>query len=488
MPRLLFSALWFALLLPLAACPSSTGGEDAAGTGDAVSPAVDASTPPDTAVPPDGTVSPDLAPPFFGPPGAEASDTLCSNGTDDDSNGFADCNDFWCRDSVGVTVCSALENTAAACRDGVDNPESPTGGTPRVDGLVDCADPDCAKNPALPAGICPPLRYEDRDALCGNGSDDDGDGLVDCADPDCLHAGVTVCPRGSVRRVLFDDAHRERAGSADWVVDVPGRHPWPSVPQQERDWAGALSSFGVALVQSGRYTVETLTALDRLSYGDATRPQDLANYDVLVLPETSAPLDEAEAAAVSAFVAGGGGLLLVIDHFQSDRDGNGWDSVQVTNDFFARSGAGNLEINPFGFAAALIDYNTSGTLENINRNVAQTIPAGAETHPVLAGPFGTVTRVGMFRGGLLRVLTQPTAQVTVLMHAVPLGTPGWEQGSPYVLVSQVGSGRVVAVGDSAILNDGTDSHGSQDSRFDAWHSTTEQNAALFLNAVEWLAQ
>ncbi len=41
------------------------------------------------------------------------------------------------------------------------------------DGLIDCADPDCASSCST------------SDEVCGNGKDDDGDGLIDCADPDC---------------------------------------------------------------------------------------------------------------------------------------------------------------------------------------------------------------------------------------------------------------------------------------------------------------
>jgi hypothetical protein len=43
------------------------------------------------------------------------------------------------------------------------------------DGFVDCSDPACADDPACQ--IVP--------EVCSNGVDDDGDGLVDSADPDC---------------------------------------------------------------------------------------------------------------------------------------------------------------------------------------------------------------------------------------------------------------------------------------------------------------
>ena len=53
-----------------------------------------------------------------------------------------------------------------SCTDSVDND---------FDGLIDCADPDCATHPACVG-----------ESDCGNGLDDDGDGAPDCIDDDCL--------------------------------------------------------------------------------------------------------------------------------------------------------------------------------------------------------------------------------------------------------------------------------------------------------------
>src|SRR5438477_6471677 len=62
------------------------------------------------------------------------------------------------------------------CSDGIDNDG---------DGLVDCADPDCANAPE-----CRPHE------MCGNCVDDDGDGLVAYEDPDCCsQAGELVIGR-----------------------------------------------------------------------------------------------------------------------------------------------------------------------------------------------------------------------------------------------------------------------------------------------------
>jgi len=424
-------------------------------------------------------------PETLGPPGAEVTNALCSNGLDDDANGYADCEDYWCRDAVAVTVCDALENSAQRCTDAVDNLEAP--GNPnsaRTDGLVDCADPDCFKNPLL-AGVCPALRFELGAADCADTTDNDGDTLVDCEDPDCQHASQGSCP--TKKRVLFDASHREHAGSADWLLDVPGAHPWPSVPARESDWHGNLSAFGKDLLDTGRFSVESLPPISAgLTHGDATNPQDLTHFSVLILAEPSAPLADAESDAVLRFIRGGGGVLMVADHFDSDRDGNGWDSVQVFNAMLQRMGNGSLANNPLGFEVTILNYDQSGAIQSRNNRAASTVSLGQEAHPVLAGSHGMVDRIGMYRGGLFTV--QPAAtQVTVLMHALPLGSAGYVDGSPYVLTAQLEAGRVVAVGDSAILNDGSDSHGLVSSNLDSWHSTTEDNAALFLNAVEWLA-
>jgi hypothetical protein len=68
------------------------------------------------------------------------------------------------------------------------------------DGLVDCADPDCAGQ-----DVCrSPLPRED----CNNCIDDDGDGLVDAEDPDCCWKNMTMV----VKRMVLKpgNAHGRR--------------------------------------------------------------------------------------------------------------------------------------------------------------------------------------------------------------------------------------------------------------------------------------
>ena len=162
------------------------------------------------------------------------------------------------------------------------------------------------------------------------------------------------------------------------------------------------------------------------------------------------------------------------------------------NDLFKRAGQaeggieGTLEQNPFGFSVSEVGYNASKDIDRANGSRATTLDEGAATHPVLSGRHGTVRAAGMYVGGLFTI--HDTGKARALIHALPLGSAGYESGSPYVVVSEVGQGRVVAIGDSAMLNDGTDSHGRRDANADAWNATDAQNAALVLNAIDWLAK
>jgi hypothetical protein len=146
------------------------------------------------------------------PRGTEDTNAACSNGIDDDCDGYIDCGgvtlpDFGCTMNPSVTVCPrdggttvdrpsctpTGRETAALCRDGIDND---------CNGFTDCEDRGCSC-----VGSCRPFRMgcvcggtEASNAMCSNGTDDDCDGFVDCMDFDCsMTASVTVCPRDGGR-------------------------------------------------------------------------------------------------------------------------------------------------------------------------------------------------------------------------------------------------------------------------------------------------
>ena len=78
------------------------------------------------------------------------------------------------------------EGDDAACSDGMDNDN---------DGYVDCEDYSCSRNPDVT--VCGPRDPEDTDATCSDGIDNDNDGYTDCMDYDCSRSDtVTVCAEG----------------------------------------------------------------------------------------------------------------------------------------------------------------------------------------------------------------------------------------------------------------------------------------------------
>ena len=133
--------------------------------------------------------------------GAEAEDTQerCSDGIDNDLNGYTDCDDFSCSRNENQGIVQFCEEQAAqeaadqsgepedsdaACSDGIDNDNN---------GYTDCDDFSCTRNDAVTVcggGGTP----EVTDLSCSDGVDNDNDGFVDCADADCSWSpAVTVC-------------------------------------------------------------------------------------------------------------------------------------------------------------------------------------------------------------------------------------------------------------------------------------------------------
>ena len=92
----------------------------------------------------------------------------CSNGIDDDGDGFVDCDDWNCDGTIGDIdpACDGANPSSEDCSNGVDDDG---------DSYVDCDDFDCDDDPSCSGSS------ED----CSNGVDDDGDGYVDCDDWNC---------------------------------------------------------------------------------------------------------------------------------------------------------------------------------------------------------------------------------------------------------------------------------------------------------------
>lgn len=269
--------------------------------------------------------------------------------------------------------------------------------------------------------------------------------------------------------VLFDNAHAETAGNADWVIsssqpDPLGENPDPQV---ESDWTGGISAWGVTLQKTGRYRLMTNTGA--LTYGDSSNTLDLSNFNVLILPEPNTLFTSGEKTAILSFVQHGGGLFMVADHNGSDRNNDGADSLHIFNDLMDNNVVGN---DLFG-----IQFDA---LNIASENPSNDTP---NPDPVLNGPFGQA-QGSIIRNGTTETLSpadNPAAHGIIYRAGFSnTGTTG-----VFVAGSTYGSGRVLAEGDSSAIDDGTCASGNK--CYDGWDDPAAQDAILFPNGTEWLA-
>ncbi|MBK6900740.1 MAG: hypothetical protein IPH09_16310 [bacterium] len=200
--------------------------------------------------------------------------------------------------------------------------------------------------------------------------------------------------------VLFDHMHNQDAGtSGNWRVDDNHPNPLPATPTSETSWSGQLSSWGYELYLAGN-TIRSNTS--------AISAAQLADVDLLVIPEPQSPFTEAEIEAVRQFVFAGGSLFVVADHNGSDRDGDGWDSPSI----FGGYSVPHITVPPTGdtetFCGALFGLHfhvgdegnnaITGTFANVN---------GDPANPVIHGPYGEVSAVIYHVGNVMSLW--PTA-------------------------------------------------------------------------------
>jgi hypothetical protein len=284
-----------------------------------------------------------------------------------------------------------------------------------------------------------------------------------------LHAASPA--HAATYSVLFDDNHAETAGNADWIISssIPDPLKQNANPQSETDWTGGISSWGVALQKTGRYSLETNNTT--LTYGNKSNPLDLSNFRELVLPEPNTLFSSSEKTAILSFVHNGGGLFMIADHDGSDRNNDGNDSLHILNDLMNNNGVGN---DVFGIQFDVLNIGN----ENPNNDLPN---AGA--NPLLHGPFGTATG-SIIRNGTTETLNKtdnPGATGVIYRSGFSnTGTTG-----AFVSSSTYGSGRVAAVGDSSAIDDGTCESGN--TCYNGWTDTGGQNSILFPNTTEWLA-
>ncbi|MFF4029495.1 hydrolase [Streptomyces sviceus] len=282
-----------------------------------------------------------------------------------------------------------------------------------------------------------------------------------------VQATATPAAAATPHRILFDNAHAETAGNADWIISTSQPDPLgqDSSPSAETDWTGALSSWGVALQKTGGYSLKTSTSA--LTYGGSSAT-DLSNFDTLVLPEPNTLFTAAEKTAIMTFVKNGGGLFMISDHTGADRNNDGEDAVEILNDLMTNNSVDSTD--PFGFS---ID----------SLSISSDYPSAVSDsgNPVLHGSFGTVTKSLIASGTTATLKPADNANVKGLLYRTGYsGSTG-----AFFATSTFGSGRVAFWGDSSPIDDGTGQSGN--TLYDGWNDSGATNAALALNATEWLS-
>lgn len=299
-------------------------------------------------------------------------------------------------------------------------------------------------------------------------------------------------------KILFDATKAEMAGNADWIVDAdshniyfnstthlpyassgttgasnPLRYPTPAqsgitAATTEDYWQGALSYWAVDCAKQG-YTVESLPFNASITYGVSSNPQDLSNYNVFVVDEPNMLFTATEKDAILHFVQNGGGLMMISDHTVSDRNNDGYDSPVIWNDLLTNN---TVQNDPFGLTFDLADFNQTTT------NVAN-LP----TNPILHGIKGNVTKAQWSGGTTMTLNTASNSTVRGLIYK----TGASNSGTVNVMVAQstFQAGKVVAIGDSSIPDDGTGDTG--DVLYDGYITDAAGNhRTLLMNAIIWL--
>ena len=170
-------------------------------------------------------------------------------------DGLTDCADPDCgRDP------RCAEPNDEVCTDGVDNDG---------DGRTDCDDGDCAGHPS-----CAPPDPED----CGDGFDNDGDGRTDCDDPDCTND--PRCAREPDPEVCDDGVDNDEDGDVDCQDGDCSADP----ACQQGDGPGSCAEPLVGTV--GVSTGDTTGATDDASPGCALGVGGLDAIYRITFPET----------------------------------------------------------------------------------------------------------------------------------------------------------------------------------------------------------
>lgn len=275
------------------------------------------------------------------------------------------------------------------------------------------------------------------------------------------------------KKILFDNTKSETAGNADWIIDTSEPIPTPAQSgitssTLETYWKGGISAWGVEMAKRG-FTIETLPYYSSITYGTSAS-QDLSNYDVFVVCEPNNQFLWSEKTAIMNFVKNGGGLFMVADHENADRDNDGWDAYAAWRDLITNNSVQN---NAFGMIFDVADYINDYPCYNTADNTSD---------PLLHGVAGNVNAMEFHGSAAMSINTSNNSTVKAAVYQTGYSNTG----TTHVMVAyaKYGQGRVVGLVDSSPADDGTGDSGD-----DLYYGWGEQdNGILITNATLWLAE
>ncbi|HEX3068969.1 MAG TPA: Ig-like domain-containing protein [Thermoanaerobaculia bacterium] len=284
------------------------------------------------------------------------------------------------------------------------------------------------------------------------------------------------------KTILFDAAHAQTAGNADWTLDedtcgTAQRFPTPDQAgitsgTAETYWNGAHSAMGVDLVKKG-FHVESLPVGARISYGDGTNAQDLSHYNVFVMPEPNIALTSTEITAIRNFVFNGGGLFMISDHAGADRNSDGIDAAGVFNQLMG---------SPSIFGITYNDNSSDSTFGWFDDHPDHNYTTVTSSPIIFTGAFGVPSStkgLGLF--GSSSMTLSGAAQGHIWKTT---STHDTSSGVTYA-TSTYGTGRIAAIADSSVTEDATNScgHGT----FLGYNDPSYDNGLLVANGIAWIA-
>ncbi|KKD08007.1 hydrolase, partial [Streptomyces sp. WM6386] len=155
-------------------------------------------------------------------------------------------------------------------------------------------------------------------------------------------------------------------------------------------------------------------------------------------------------------------------HTGADRNNDGEDAVEILNDLMTNNSVDSTD--PFGLS-----------IDSLSISSGYPAAISDSTDPVLHGSFGTVTKSLIASGTTATLEPADNSAVKGLLYRSGYsGTTG-----AFFATSTFGSGKIAFWGDSSPIDDGTGQSGN--TLYDGWNDTGATNAALALNATEWLS-